>query len=136
MIGIYKITNPVDEVYIGKSTNIESRINHHKLKSSNKLLRKSIETYGFENHKIEIICECELIDLNIKEAEFIKEYSFTHVLFNSEFYGSNSGRKAIPNAVRKNWYIPKNRVDEIEKIVRKVQNEEILKEAIKNRIRN
>jgi len=37
------------------------------------------------------------------------------------------GRKQIPNAVRKNWFIPKNRVAEIETHVVQVQNEEIYK---------
>lgn len=46
------------------------------------------------------------------------------------------GRKQIPNAVRKNWFIPKNRVSEIETHVIKVQNEEIYKaEQLKNKRR-
>lgn len=45
------------------------------------------------------------------------------------------GRKKIPNAIRKNWYIPKNRVSEIEEHVLQVQSEEISKtesEKLKN----
>jgi len=39
----------------------------------------------------------------------------------------NAGRKAIPNPIRKQFLIPKNRVTEIENHVVKVQNEEIYK---------
>jgi len=39
----------------------------------------------------------------------------------------NAGRKAVPNPIRKQFLIPKNRIAEIETHVVQVQNEEIYK---------
>lgn len=59
MIGIYKITNPKNKIYIGQSWNILERkrvyINNYcKLQQK---LYNSIKKYGWENHKFEIIHE-------------------------------------------------------------------------------
>jgi len=59
MSGIYKITNPIGQVYIGKSTDIEKRIYSHKITVSYAKLGYSIRLYGAENHTYEIIEECE-----------------------------------------------------------------------------
>ena len=53
MVGIYKITNPNNRIYIGQSWNIESRLYSYKngrCKNQRKLLN-SIKKYGWENHK-------------------------------------------------------------------------------------
>ena len=59
MKGIYKITSPTNKVYIGQSNNILVRKNKYK---NNNLYRQpkisaSINKYGFDNHKFEIIHE-------------------------------------------------------------------------------
>lgn len=98
MIGIYKITNPLNEVYIGQSKDIDLRLYHHKRKSSNKLLKESIEKYGWVNHKIEVLCECTSDELNEKEEYFIKTYLVNNLkIFNSFFTGTNGGRKKLTN---------------------------------------
>lgn len=53
---IYRITNvETGEFYIGKTINLESRMNDHRNNSCNKNLKKSIERYGWDSHKIDII---------------------------------------------------------------------------------
>jgi hypothetical protein len=61
MVGIYKVTNPIGQVYIGQSKDVDQRIKKHKgIISSHKqyLLKESYLKYGFENHKFELINEC------------------------------------------------------------------------------
>lgn len=59
MVGIYKITNPNNSVYIGQSWRIENRkYAYSKNKCSNqRKLYASIKKYGWENHKFEILHE-------------------------------------------------------------------------------
>ena len=77
MIGIYKITNPIGEVYIGKSKNIYQRFLSHKNKSgyAQLKLKKSYQIHGFDNHSFKVIFECNENDLNIFEAFFIDRYN-------------------------------------------------------------
>lgn len=70
MIGIYKITNPNSKIYIGQSKNIYNRFNQYKSLSQSKLQKKlhySFKKYGIENHTFEIIEECSVNELNIRE---------------------------------------------------------------------
>lgn len=68
MIGIYKITCLTNNrVYIGQSTNVLKRLSNYKnitnCKSQTRLFR-SLNKYGVGNHFFEIICECDLEQLN------------------------------------------------------------------------
>ena len=77
MIGIYKITSPSNKIYIGKSINIEERINSYKYVSRRKSqhkLNNSIKKYGIENHIFEIIEECILECLDEREIYWISYY--------------------------------------------------------------
>lgn len=69
MIGIYKITSPTGKIYIGQSVNIENRISKYRTETCKEQpkLYRSLLKYGFKNHKFEIICECNICDLNDKE---------------------------------------------------------------------
>lgn len=69
MIGIYKITSPSNKIYVGQSINIEKRF-----KSYSKLhcyqqykLYNSLKKYGYKQHIFEILEECTIEQLNIKE---------------------------------------------------------------------
>lgn len=77
MIGIYKITNPKNRVYIGQSIDIEKRFYYYSIKScfKQKRLYNSLLKYGFENHKFEILCECEPEELNNKERYYQELYN-------------------------------------------------------------
>lgn len=67
-IGIYKITNPKGDIYIGQSKNIENRFKKHKKDHKyggrkSKLYLSFIE-YGFDNHNFDIIEICAQNELN------------------------------------------------------------------------
>lgn len=86
MIGVYKITNPLGQVYIGASKNIEKRLNAYKYNycKTQKRIYNSILQYGYKNHKIEVLEECEINDLKYKE----RYYQHLHNVFSDE-YGLN-----------------------------------------------
>lgn len=69
--GIYKITNPDGFYYIGSSRNIVNRFNSHFSKSSNYLLNESFEKFGIENHSYEILEECTIEELRLKELYYL-----------------------------------------------------------------
>lgn len=77
MIGIYKITSPSKRIYIGQSINIEKRFKHYKRLSCKKqvILYSSFLKYGVDKHKFEILCECEISELNDKERYYQDLYS-------------------------------------------------------------
>lgn len=59
MVGIYKITSPTGNVYIGQSWNIEKRFyDYHKCLAANQpALNNSFNKYGIESHSFEVIHE-------------------------------------------------------------------------------
>lgn len=70
IIGIYKIINPSNKIYIGQSIDINLRFDQYKnlLNSKGQIkLHNSFKKYGIENHKFEIIEECNIVNLNHKE---------------------------------------------------------------------
>jgi len=85
MIGIYKITNPKGRVYIGQSINIHNRFKQYsKIRNSKRqiLLHRSFLKYGIDFHSFEILCECDVDDLNSMER-------FYQDLFNTYNEGMN-----------------------------------------------
>jgi group I intron endonuclease len=77
IIGIYKITSPNNNVYIGQSNNIHKRFYlYKKLRCKSQIkLYNSFLKYGQENHKFDILCECNTDELNNLEIKYIKEYN-------------------------------------------------------------
>jgi len=88
--GIYKITNPEGEVYIGQSKNIEKRWKHYTTNPSKNQpkLFYSFLKYGWINHKFEIIEECN--NLIERERYWISYYK-------SENNGLNGDKKVVLN---------------------------------------
>jgi group I intron endonuclease len=86
MIGIYKITSPSGKIYIGQSKNLHRRqgdYNRYSKKSCRQVkLMASINKYGWINHVFEIIEECSIEELSVKER-FWQEY------YNSVEHGLN-----------------------------------------------
>lgn len=80
MIGIYKITNKINnKSYIGQSTCIERRFAQHKSpyeqqRFSEKPLYKAIHKYGINNFTFEVLEECSVEELDIREKFYIKYY--------------------------------------------------------------
>jgi len=77
MIGIYKITNPNNKVYVGQSRNIEKRFLAYIRKNGKGQIRlnRSFIKYGRNNHKFEIIEECLFEELNIRERYWQDYYN-------------------------------------------------------------
>jgi group I intron endonuclease len=70
MIGIYKIANPKNKIYIGQSVDILYRTRCYKTGKNCKTqtkLKHSIEKYGWDNHSLEVIEECPEHLLNERE---------------------------------------------------------------------
>lgn len=76
IIGIYKITSPVNKIYIGQSININKRWQSYKMLRCKfqRHLYNSFLKYGVENHIFEILQECEKEKLNILEKYYIDYY--------------------------------------------------------------
>jgi group I intron endonuclease len=69
LIGIYKITNPLNKIYIGESIDIETRFKNYKLlrcKNQQKI-HSSFLKYGIENHTFEIVEICDVEELKCRE---------------------------------------------------------------------
>lgn len=81
MIGIYKITSPTNKVYIGQSVDIEKRFLKYKNLNCKRqpAIYNSLKRYGIDKHKFEIICECDIIELNDKERYYQDAFSATGV---------------------------------------------------------
>lgn len=77
MVGIYKITSPSKKVYIGQSTNLERRFkDYEKNRSiSQRRIYYSIQKYGFDKHKIEVIHQCKPDELDNLEIYYIQLYN-------------------------------------------------------------
>jgi group I intron endonuclease len=95
MVGIYKITNPKGKIYIGQSKNINNRFDSYKKLyhcSQQRKLYNSLKKYGPENHKFEIIKECNIQDLNKFEIEYILYYNTVNDGLNLTFGGEGGAR--------------------------------------------
>jgi len=89
---IYKITNPIGQVYIGQTTQYENRKRYYKnLRcKSQKRLYNSLMYYGFNSHKMEIIYKFNNStkeELNRIEIFFIK--FFNSFSYENKKYGLN-----------------------------------------------
>lgn len=81
MIGIYKITNTInDKCYIGQSANLLNRIHKHiktltNVTNANEHLQNAYNKYGTGNFTIEIIEECTEEELDEREIYWIEFYN-------------------------------------------------------------
>lgn len=59
--GVYAIVNPIGEIYIGQSIDIEERVRVHKKYggASTKLLKYSMFNHGRKNHKYFLVLELD-----------------------------------------------------------------------------
>lgn len=84
MICIYKITNPKGKIYIGQTVNFHVRkLNYLRCNCKNQIkLYNSILKYGIDNHKIEVIIECEKDNLNSLERYYQDLYNSVNLGLN------------------------------------------------------
>lgn len=79
MTGIYKITSPSGKIYIGQSIDILKRKKNYSNKTCRGQVRlyRSIQKYGYKNHKFEVIEECDMDQLNEREILWQEFYKST-----------------------------------------------------------
>jgi len=88
---IYKITSPTGRIYIGQTTNLLARILKYRHAQIDQYkLYCSINKYGFDNHKIEVICIATLENIDELEIFYIKEYDSHNNGLNSTDGGKNA----------------------------------------------
>lgn len=84
--GVYKITSPNNRIYVGSSSDIQSRFCFYKTGATKSqwLLKRSFDKYGIENHKFEIIEQCK------EDEKFFKESYYGNLYKSlSDFGGLN-----------------------------------------------
>ena len=74
MICIYKITNPEGKVYIGKTVEFRRRMYEHQKSPNCTKLHRSVQKYGWDSHKVEVLEEVSEIELNIRESMYVNFY--------------------------------------------------------------
>ena len=77
MTGIYKITNSKGRVYIGQAVSLQKRkTQYQRYDCKNQpRLYNSLVKYGFSEHIFEIVEECKLEELNIRERHWQDFYN-------------------------------------------------------------
>lgn len=87
MIGVYKITNPEGQVYVGASTILPRRFKYYRSVSSKNQVKiyNSIQKHGYDNHVFEILEECPIELLKEREGYW---GSFYNVLSDFGLNGS------------------------------------------------
>jgi group I intron endonuclease len=98
MIGIYKITSPSEKIYIGQAVDIERRKKEYiglHCKNQTKLYN-SLVKYGFSEHIFEVIEECNIEELNVRERHWQDYYKVLEEGLNLRLTGTEdaSGRQA------------------------------------------
>ena len=96
IIGIYKITNPNGNFYIGQSININRRFDEYRRNKGCSVatrLYHSLKKYGFENHKTEILIVCSAEELNEKEIYFIDLYKSFNTANGMNLHGGGNNHK-------------------------------------------
>lgn len=97
-IGVYKITNPIGQVYVGSSSDIKQRWRNHKSSKSKSIrrLNNSFIEYGVQSHLFDFleICDCSL--LKEKERYWQEKYNAIGELgLNSKYCSTNEQREVI-----------------------------------------
>ena len=97
MIGIYKITNPKGQIYIGQSINIDRRWKEYKRlqnRSAGRKLLNSLKGYGVDEHSWEIIEECEMEQLHERELYWKQFYKSVEYGLNCDYFDNSGGPRS------------------------------------------
>lgn len=96
MIGIYKITSPTNKIYVGQSIDIEKRFKQYKRLDCKKQpkLYNSFLKHGVENHIFEILEECSLDKLNVREVFWKQKYNTISEGLNCELFDIGQGPRS------------------------------------------
>lgn len=132
MIGIYKITSPSGKIYIGQSINLERRLSRYKsnLNSSKGQIRlnRSFIKYGVENHLFEIVLECLVKDLNIKERYYQELFNCVEAGLNLRYTKTlDKSGKMSAESIAKMVHYKKNITPEHREKLREIgRNKEVM----------
>lgn len=132
MIGIYKITSPSNNIYIGQSINLERRLARYKsnLNSSKGQIRlnRSFIKYGVENHLFEIVLECSIEELNTKERYYQELFDCVENGLNLRYTKtSDKSGKMSAESIAKMVYYKRNITPEHrEKLSKAGKNKEVM----------
>ena len=94
MVGIYKITNPKGQIYIGQSINIDRRWKEYKRlqkRSAGRKLLNSLKGYGIDKHSWEVIEECEMEQLHERELYWKQFYKLVEYGLNCDYFDNSGG---------------------------------------------
>jgi group I intron endonuclease len=92
--GIYKITNPKGQIYVGQSINIERRFKEYKRlakRSAGRKLLNSLKGFGVENHTFEIIEECTVELLHSRETYWKVFFNTVEKGLNCDYFDQGGG---------------------------------------------
>jgi len=103
MIGIYKITNPKGQIYIGLSKDIKKRFNQHKnlqFQGNNKL-RESLTKYGGDSHLFEVQEEVDISSCTRNEGNALLRHRERYWINKLQTYNNglneNKGGSGCPS---------------------------------------
>lgn len=150
MVGIYKISNTINsKVYIGQSIDIQRRFSDHMRmlndnRHYNKHLQASYNKYGKEAFLYEVLCVCDITELDDMEVFFIDYYNS----INPEYgYNKESGgsinksvsaetreKHRINNSGSRNPFYGKKHTKEHREKIRKLSSLHRHSEATKQKI--
>ena len=100
--------NNKNEIYIGKTSNVTSRLYSHKSSSkySNRKLYKWIREIGWNSVKCEVLKKCDVTDVNELEVYFIKKYeSLGYTLLNEQHTNSYNAQDSFDKLVENKYDI-------------------------------
>jgi hypothetical protein len=105
IIGIYKITNPKNKVYIGSSININKRIENYKYNQcpQQPKIHNSIKKYGWKQHKFEIIELCSKEEIINREKHWVEHYDSITNGLNLQIPGANRVHKVKTLIFNNDW---------------------------------
>lgn len=103
MTGIYKITNPRGEVYIGQSRNIVGRLRIHRNSKTKSSISQSIQKYGFYNHKAEVLIVlkdgCSVKSLDFFEKHYISFSKLSNIPLLNKMKGGGGMTDEVRNGI-------------------------------------
>jgi len=123
MIGIYKITNPNDKIYIGQSVNIEKRLKNYKNLNNCKkqhLLYRSLDKYGYENHIFEIIEECNIEILNERERYWQEFYDVLNKGLNLKLTSFNDRSGVLSEKIKNKISLSRKNNKHLKEVYKKI----------------
>jgi hypothetical protein len=115
-VGIYLLEfSNTNQVYVGQSINIEKRFQAHissikREKATDKLL-EAYKLYGLP--QLNILIECEDIDLNKNEIEAIEIFNSVEKGFNTNKYPAGKAGSTIVDGVHKEAYYTNGQLEEV-----------------------